>query len=216
MNKRLITLLLIMFLIGGGIYWVWQSRSLIAPVITPEPVVVTEPNQSETSIDTSNWKTYRNEEYRFEVKYPESWAAEEFMSAGIGAPIDCKVTPEKCQNFSVKFSSPDKTIQPVVLETSKKISGEKVAKDPNTVKLPTWEKNISGNEFLKSNNYFEIFGSCFTTASTKNMNPKKDVSYYFFKFYEPVGLTVEEIAEYCSKEITDPVFDHIVASFQLL
>ena len=24
-------------------------------------------------IDTSNWKTYRNEEYGFEVKYPEGW-----------------------------------------------------------------------------------------------------------------------------------------------
>jgi hypothetical protein len=26
-----------------------------------------------TDIDTSNWKTYRNEEFGFEVKYPEGW-----------------------------------------------------------------------------------------------------------------------------------------------
>jgi len=25
------------------------------------------------TVDTSNWKTYRNEEFRFEMKYPENW-----------------------------------------------------------------------------------------------------------------------------------------------
>lgn len=28
---------------------------------------------TEEAIDTSNWKTYRNEEYGFEFKYPEGW-----------------------------------------------------------------------------------------------------------------------------------------------
>ena len=28
-------------------------------------------------IDTSNWKTYRNKEYGFEVKYPEGWEMSE-------------------------------------------------------------------------------------------------------------------------------------------
>jgi len=30
-------------------------------------------NQQAEEIDTSNWKTYRNEEYGFEFKYPEGW-----------------------------------------------------------------------------------------------------------------------------------------------
>jgi len=30
-------------------------------------------NSTEEQIDTSNWKTYRNEELGFEVKYPEKW-----------------------------------------------------------------------------------------------------------------------------------------------
>ncbi len=31
----------------------------------------------ETEIDTSDWKVYRNEEYRFEVRYPEKWKVEQ-------------------------------------------------------------------------------------------------------------------------------------------
>ena len=43
MNKRLLILLIIILLISGGIYWVWQSRSVAVPVVT-EPVVVTKPS----------------------------------------------------------------------------------------------------------------------------------------------------------------------------
>lgn len=32
----------------------------------------------EKEIDTSDWKTYRNEKYRFEVRYPKEWSVKEF------------------------------------------------------------------------------------------------------------------------------------------
>ena len=107
MNKRLLILLLIMFLISGGIYWVWQSRSVTAPSVTPEPVVVTEPNQSETSIDTSNWKTYRNEEYGFEVKYPKDWIPPKAFQE-IGGVLTTYLRPEGhfegcCQGVKVEI-----------------------------------------------------------------------------------------------------------------
>jgi hypothetical protein len=52
-----------------------------------------------TDIDTSNWKTYRNEEFGFEVKYLEEWEVEKMKFATIWpapVPVNCKKTPEKC------------------------------------------------------------------------------------------------------------------------
>jgi hypothetical protein len=48
------------------------------PVITPpkipeEPIVQPEEPTPTEPIDISDWKTYRNEEYGFEVKYPKDW-----------------------------------------------------------------------------------------------------------------------------------------------
>ncbi|TXH02339.1 MAG: hypothetical protein E6P95_00125 [Candidatus Moraniibacteriota bacterium] len=51
---------------------IWQRTHLaIAPVTEP---VTTEPTKPEDiSIDISDWKTYRNEKYGFEVRYPKDY-----------------------------------------------------------------------------------------------------------------------------------------------
>jgi len=73
------------------------SLGLFGCVKTQKPVVNTNQNQNTNTkveanantnvattteeIDTSNWKTYRNEEYGFEFKYPEDWKID-FLSNG--------------------------------------------------------------------------------------------------------------------------------------
>jgi len=49
-------------------------QSVQAPAIS-QPTQA--PQQKQEPIDTSNWKTYRNEEYGFEVRYPTNWEVEE-------------------------------------------------------------------------------------------------------------------------------------------
>src|SRR3990167_10330878 len=59
------------FLAGAGIlgyYYLWIAdlESRIAEIEVKIPVKV-------VADETANWKTYRNEEYGFEVKYAEDW-----------------------------------------------------------------------------------------------------------------------------------------------
>jgi len=57
----LIIILIIIILLGGGIF-AWQYFG------APEEKV--EEPEEITKDETANWQTYRNEEYRFEIKYP--------------------------------------------------------------------------------------------------------------------------------------------------
>lgn len=84
----LIIAILLLAALGLG-WWVWRNQVAapppadLAPLVEDtniEPPVVEEPLSSpvvnETtpvSDDISNWQTYRNEEYRFEFKYPSSF-----------------------------------------------------------------------------------------------------------------------------------------------
>lgn len=163
----------------------------------------------------SDWKTYNNKDYGFEVKYPENWTAEEFNSAGVGLPVDCKVTPEKCTNFSVKFFSSDPKQRIVVFETSKKDPNSQSKDDSKPEGWSSWDKSIAGHNFVKNSSYFPIYESCWVTANRPDTaSLRNDVNGYFFTFYEvPEFMSGDDVEKYCLQEIPDETFDKIVGSF---
>jgi hypothetical protein len=80
MNKRffiLIAILIALLLIAGAL-WCKQYRQPIAvnqPVVT-DPVVETPVQvEPENPIDTSDWKTYRNQQISIQFEYPALWGS---------------------------------------------------------------------------------------------------------------------------------------------
>lgn len=68
--------------LGGFLYFRELNRlkNLTAPPPAPAPQTQQQNQEQPTTqappvseIDTSNWKTYRNEQYGFEVRYPQKW-----------------------------------------------------------------------------------------------------------------------------------------------
>lgn len=78
MNQKPILLAIVFaaLLVIGGVFWVMQKHPVaVNQLVATDPVAETPvQTESENPIDTSDWKTYRNEEYGFEFKYSESFA----------------------------------------------------------------------------------------------------------------------------------------------
>jgi len=63
--KLLLIVIILAIIVGGGALW-YAKR----PEKSYQPVEIQKP-------ETANWKTYKNEEYGFEVSYPAEWVAKE-------------------------------------------------------------------------------------------------------------------------------------------
>ncbi len=68
------------FLLGGTYFWKRMQKPPIqlTPSNIPKPsaspsVTPTPTSESTSSVDTSNWKTYTNETYKYSLKYPDSY-----------------------------------------------------------------------------------------------------------------------------------------------
>jgi len=87
----------------------------VANVNTPVPAATS------TSIDTSTWKTYRNDEYGFEFKYPETFGGIPFLlfedwadnGYGIGGDFKVIVRPLSWQDYMFVISVFKDTLEKV-------------------------------------------------------------------------------------------------------
>lgn len=79
-NKRLIIAVTIAVVMLAGAYLIFRNKPTSENKVSQQNQPEIEKNEG--TVDTSSWKTYRNEEYRFEVKYPETggWRLGESLS----------------------------------------------------------------------------------------------------------------------------------------
>ena len=231
MSKKILILAAIFILAAlvGGVLWVAKEKSerMALEKQNKERTAQMQNKQDEpkqldnfgqnSDIDTSNWKMYRNEEYGFEVRYPEDAEVETFYSNGIGSPVDCKKTPEKCLNFSMKIQN-KKGENLITMETfSKELPIKNNTNEENSGSLTFHRggKTVSGNNYTKNNSYFPMFSSCFTVVSFPGVNLRKNDGFHFFKFYEIQGqVSLDDAKISCAKENKDVVFDEIIESFR--
>jgi hypothetical protein len=76
MNKKTIILILVLVIaVGAGV--LWYADNYVKKLVINNNGNGDKTNGDKTEeIDTSGWQTYRNEEYGFEVKYPEDFDME--------------------------------------------------------------------------------------------------------------------------------------------
>jgi len=96
MSKTLITILLVFIVIAGG-YFAWQywpKGQPVQPVVNNQ-VVNNRQNQNQIPTDeTADWKTYTNERYGFEVRYPSNYEVLEISDNIAIKPATIGYSPE--------------------------------------------------------------------------------------------------------------------------
>ncbi len=148
-------------------------------------------------IDTSNWKTYRNEEYGFEVKYPEGWEVEEIKFAAIWPaplPINCKKSPEKCPFDGVQFFSENSAAKTGITYFSVIISKNNELKTKNG----WYVSKMEGSDFAPSDRCL--------LAYVKKINNQEKI----------LISTSQEYKSECNRGQKDKLFKKIVDSVKVI
>ncbi|MGB0757202.1 MAG: PsbP-related protein [Patescibacteria group bacterium] len=165
MNKKniiVIISILGILLIGGSVWYVQKNNQP-----DNEDHTTQAPQEGEliaSDIDTSDWQTYRNEEYGFEFMYPEGWGVvlegESFVNLFVSNdPLDEGSFKVKVFNNPEKLSVPDfyKAIAKQKLHPGNDLllyNLEELAADKETISIGQ----------IKGVNYINILGIIETTA----------------------------------------------------
>lgn len=102
LQNKWIPLLIIFLVAAGTAVGIFYYYSKIDKELSSLSTEVSKP------IDTSNWKTYKNEKYGFEIKYPKSWVMAEVNSGFVdddGAIVTFE-TPDTDELIEEKMISP--------------------------------------------------------------------------------------------------------------
>lgn len=79
-KSTIILVILVLLLVAGGVWYARGSAPQTPPIANDDGKQVVDKTENELSggeIDTSDWKTYRNDKYGFELKMPQKWEASE-------------------------------------------------------------------------------------------------------------------------------------------
>ncbi len=136
--KYIIIVLILAVIVGGGILiWVEKQKvpSIELPKIEkPEKVGKEEPRPEN---ETANWRTYRNEEYGFEIKYPKESSQCSFTDFDKSHQLICKQlflpTPNQYKKYNYKinygvgiFSKEEKDWKELIRYLEGKEKGKKI------------------------------------------------------------------------------------------
>jgi len=80
-----IAIIIIVLILIGGAYFVFSKKGENVIVQNAKNQNSQSSNSSIDQLSTDNWKTYRNDEFGFEIKYPFSWLYKDVSDANLSA-----------------------------------------------------------------------------------------------------------------------------------